>query len=163
MRKELYKFPPIFFHQVFFFPRVRDRSLFIAESSIPLLGGGDSEYPPAGGSPGVAARGVCGSRAGAAGQDGLGSTTPRGQRPARPGPRPRLYSLCRAGPVHGGSIRSGVQLDRPGLLLRHLRPQTARRGADGAAAAPLRTGLRDFLRRGKLGGGAPLCGGAPVG
>lgn len=93
---------------------------------------------------------------GRAGQGGLGA--PRPADSARPGPArtpPRQHSLRRAGPVHGGSIRSGVQLDRPGLLLRHLRPHTARRGADGAAAAPLRTGPRDFLRRGKPGGELP--------
>lgn len=74
----------------------------------------------------------------------------------RPSPQPRrspghpLHSLCRAGPVDGRSIRSGIELNRAGLLLRHFRPQTARRVTDGAALAPLRRGPRDFLRRSKV-------------
>lgn len=54
----------------------------------------------------------------------------------------RLHSLCRAGPVDSGSIRSGVELNRPGLLLRHFLPQTARRVRDGESPAPLRPGSR---------------------
>lgn len=64
----------------------------------------------------------------------------------------RLHSLGRAGPVDGGSIRSGVKLNRSGLLLRHFRPRTAQRVRDGEAPAPLRPGSRDFLRRSKVGG-----------
>lgn len=141
---------PYFFTR-FFLPRVCDRSLFTAEGSIPSPGGGASEHPPRWGtrdSPPAVSAGAGPGRAGA-GQDGLGSTAPADSTP------PRLHSLCGAGPVHGGSIRSGVQLDGPGLLLRHLRPHTALRGADGAAAAPLRRGPSVFLRRGKLGGKLP--------
>lgn len=156
MRKELYKFPPIFCTRLFSLAYVTEVCLLPKAPST--YSAEETEYLPPWGTPGIPACDVCGGRAGRVrGRTGSGAPHPADS--ARPGPartpRPRLHSLCRAGPVHGGSIRSGVQLDRPGLLLRHLRPHTARRGADGAAAAPLRTGPRDFLRRGKLWGELP--------
>lgn len=75
-----------------------------------------------------------------------GRARPPSERPAGPG----LHSLGRAGPVDGGAIRSGVELDRPRLLLGHVPPRPAQIVTDGTAAAPLRPGPRDFPRRSKL-------------
>lgn len=77
-----------------------------------------------------------------------GRTRPLSEHPAAPG----LHSLGRAGPVDGGAIRSGVELDRPWLLLGHVAPRPAQSVTDGAAAAPLRPGPTDFPTRSKLRG-----------